>query len=153
YLVAPSIHLRAYAEDWLAQVLAWAKHFHMPGLAYWLHEPCAGYRRYDGVDAADPAAQAAGLAAVKQALLAGGVRAAGPWPALRARLDEVRRTGRIPWSWFFEQAEPRRLRVVVSHDLARLLPSELPRKAFERAAWTSVMRASRGFDLYYCPLR
>src|SRR5258708_974149 len=45
-LCGPTIHLRYYCEEWIDYLLAWTKHFYVPGLTWWRYQPMSGYEAW-----------------------------------------------------------------------------------------------------------
>jgi hypothetical protein len=57
-LLAPSVHLRDYCEDWINLLLGTVKYFFVPDLHWWAYEDCPGYPALEAVlesHADDPA--------------------------------------------------------------------------------------------------
>ncbi len=52
---SPTIHLRYYCEEGIDYLLAWTKHFYVPGLTWCRYQPMSGYEAWAGIDPASAA--------------------------------------------------------------------------------------------------
>jgi hypothetical protein len=158
YLTTPNVHLRYFAENWMDRLLAFIRHFYMPGLHYWRYGDLPGADRFAHIDPDDWQGRDQAWIEVKRAL----VEEAAEWVPkgreLAAMWEHVRRAGTLPGWWLSQPYQPLQLDIAgepaneeEKRELAMLLI--FSRADFEQAARAAIFGAGKGLDLHHVPLR
>ena len=143
----PTVHLRYYGEKWINWLLGWIKHYATPDLWYWNWQPMAGYERYANRDPSD----------VREGdLLWEEVVAALNMELHHRReflgnelLESIERTGKFPKRWAPRPYVPFETTLTVAPDLREKLPDNVPDSLLLHEAQLAIMRAGRGYSLFY----